>query len=116
MRANILLKWPRRRGTLLASTLAVAGALGGCYNGNVTETVDSVSTRDISGVALPGDPTPAEEVRRVKVIRDVILAAQPKKQFVEVEQLGELAVFFCSPAGNNVRGVAWNMDGGWAAQ
>ncbi len=57
MRANILLKWPRRRGTLLASTLAVAGALGGCYNGNVTETVDSVSTRDISGVALPGDPT-----------------------------------------------------------
>ena len=32
------------------------------------------------------------------------------------EELGELAVFFCSPAANNVRGVAWNMDGGWAAQ
>ena len=30
--------------------------------------------------------------------------------------LGELAVFFCSPAANNTRGVAWNMDGGWAAQ
>jgi 3-hydroxybutyrate dehydrogenase len=27
-----------------------------------------------------------------------------------------LAVFFCSAAGNNVRGVAWNMDGGWTAQ
>jgi 3-hydroxybutyrate dehydrogenase len=25
-------------------------------------------------------------------------------------------VFFCSPAGAQVRGVAWNMDGGWAAQ
>jgi 3-hydroxybutyrate dehydrogenase len=25
-------------------------------------------------------------------------------------------VFFCSPAGNNIRGVAWNMDGGWVAQ
>jgi 3-hydroxybutyrate dehydrogenase len=25
-------------------------------------------------------------------------------------------VFFCSAAGNNIRGVAWNMDGGWAAQ
>jgi 3-hydroxybutyrate dehydrogenase len=25
-------------------------------------------------------------------------------------------VFFCSAAGNNVRGVAWNMDGGWVAQ
>jgi 3-hydroxybutyrate dehydrogenase len=37
-------------------------------------------------------------------------------QFTTPEELGELAVFFCSPAGNNVRGVAWNMDGGWAAQ
>jgi len=27
-----------------------------------------------------------------------------------------MTVFFCSPAGNNVRGVAWNMDGGWVAQ
>jgi 3-hydroxybutyrate dehydrogenase len=34
-------------------------------------------------------------------------------QFTTPEELGELAVFFCSPAGNNVRGVAWNMDGGW---
>jgi len=25
-------------------------------------------------------------------------------------------VFLCSAAGNNVRGAAWNMDGGWAAQ
>jgi len=25
-------------------------------------------------------------------------------------------VFFCSAAGQNIRGVAWNMDGGWAAQ
>ena len=32
------------------------------------------------------------------------------------EELGALAVFFCSAAANNVRGVAWNMDGGWAAQ
>ena len=41
---------------------------------------------------------------------------QPSLQFVTPEQLGELAVFLCSPAGDNVRGVAWNMDGGWAAQ
>jgi 3-hydroxybutyrate dehydrogenase len=27
-----------------------------------------------------------------------------------------LAVFMCSKAADNVRGVAWNMDGGWAAQ
>ncbi|AOS82182.1 MULTISPECIES: 3-hydroxybutyrate dehydrogenase [Hydrogenophaga] len=41
---------------------------------------------------------------------------EPSMQFTTPEELGELAVFFCSPAGNNVRGVAWNMDGGWAAQ
>ena len=32
------------------------------------------------------------------------------------EQLGDLAVFLCSAGADNVRGVAWNMDGGWAAQ
>ncbi|MBS3910507.1 MAG: 3-hydroxybutyrate dehydrogenase [Hydrogenophaga sp.] len=41
---------------------------------------------------------------------------EPSMQFTTPEELGELAVFFCSPAGANVRGVAWNMDGGWAAQ
>ena len=41
---------------------------------------------------------------------------EPSMQFTTPEELGELAVFFCSPAANNVRGVAWNMDGGWTAQ
>ncbi|MDP3797677.1 MAG: 3-hydroxybutyrate dehydrogenase [Polaromonas sp.] len=41
---------------------------------------------------------------------------EPSMQFTTPEELGALAVFFCSTAGNNVRGVAWNMDGGWTAQ
>ena len=41
---------------------------------------------------------------------------EPSQQFTTPEELGALAVFFCSAAGNNVRGVAWNMDGGWTAQ
>ena len=41
---------------------------------------------------------------------------QPSGEFVTPAELGALAVFFCSPAGDQVRGVAWNMDGGWAAQ
>ncbi len=41
---------------------------------------------------------------------------EPSMQFTTPEELGALAVFLCSAAGNNVRGVAWNMDGGWAAQ
>ena len=41
---------------------------------------------------------------------------EPSMQFTTPEELGALAVFFCSDAASNVRGVAWNMDGGWAAQ
>jgi 3-hydroxybutyrate dehydrogenase len=41
---------------------------------------------------------------------------QPSHQFVTPEQLGGLVVFLCSEDANEVRGVAWNMDGGWVAQ
>lgn len=41
---------------------------------------------------------------------------QPSGEFVTPEELGALAVFFCSAAADQVRGVAWNMDGGWTAQ
>jgi 3-hydroxybutyrate dehydrogenase len=41
---------------------------------------------------------------------------EPSLQFTTPEELGAMAVFLCSPAANNVRGVAWNMDGGWMAQ
>ena len=48
--------------------------------------------------------------------RQLLGEKEPSLQFTTPEELGELAVFFCSAAANNVRGVAWNMDGGWAAQ
>jgi 3-hydroxybutyrate dehydrogenase len=41
---------------------------------------------------------------------------QPSMQFVTPEQLAALALFMCSPAADQVRGAAWNMDGGWVAQ
>jgi 3-hydroxybutyrate dehydrogenase len=41
---------------------------------------------------------------------------QPSQEFVTPQQLGELAVFLCSEAATQVRGVAWAMDGGWTAQ
>ncbi|HEX6704776.1 MAG TPA: 3-hydroxybutyrate dehydrogenase [Albitalea sp.] len=47
---------------------------------------------------------------------DLLAEKQPSLQFVTPEQLGELAVFLVSPAADNVRGAAWNVDGGWAAQ
>jgi 3-hydroxybutyrate dehydrogenase len=48
--------------------------------------------------------------------RQLLSEKQPSLQFSSPEQLGALAVFLCSPAGDNVRGVAWNVDGGWVAQ
>jgi 3-hydroxybutyrate dehydrogenase len=51
-----------------------------------------------------------------EAIKVLLGEKEPSMQFTTPEELGELAVFFCSTAANNVRGVAWNMDGGWAAQ
>ncbi len=48
--------------------------------------------------------------------RELLLEKQPSGEFVTPEQLAGLAVFMCSPAADQVRGVAWNMDGGWVAQ
>jgi 3-hydroxybutyrate dehydrogenase len=41
---------------------------------------------------------------------------QPSLRFTTTEQIGEMAVFLCSPAADNIRGAAFNLDGGWAAQ
>jgi 3-hydroxybutyrate dehydrogenase len=48
--------------------------------------------------------------------RDLLAEKQPSLQFTTPEQLGELAVFLCSAAGDNVKGIAWAVDGGWTAQ
>jgi 3-hydroxybutyrate dehydrogenase len=41
---------------------------------------------------------------------------EPSLPFTTLEKLGALALFLCSVAAYTVRGVAWNMDGAWAAQ
>ena len=48
--------------------------------------------------------------------KQLLAEKQPSLQFTTPEQLAELAVFLCSPAADNIRGVAWNVDGGWVAQ
>ncbi|HET9821842.1 MAG TPA: 3-hydroxybutyrate dehydrogenase [Burkholderiaceae bacterium] len=57
------------------------------------------------------DGVDAEEAKR-----RLLAEKQPSLQFTTPEQLGELAVFLCSPAADNIRGAAFNVDGGWAAQ
>ena len=51
-----------------------------------------------------------------RATRELLMEKQPSLDFVTPEELGELAVFLCSDAGRQVRGAAWNVDGGWLAQ
>ena len=48
--------------------------------------------------------------------RRLLAEKQPSLQFTTPEQLGALAVFLCSSAADNIRGAAFNVDGGWLAQ
>ena len=61
------------------------------------------------------DTAKARGISREEVIRDVLLAAQPTKRFVEVDELGALAVFLCGPGGRSITGTALPVDGGWTA-
>ncbi len=62
------------------------------------------------------DKAAALKISNEEATKQLLGEKEPSLQFTTPEELGELAVFFCSAAGNNVRGVAWNMDGGWVAQ
>ncbi|HUO60227.1 MAG TPA: 3-hydroxybutyrate dehydrogenase [Candidatus Acidoferrales bacterium] len=46
----------------------------------------------------------------------LLLEKQPSGKFTTVEQLGQLAVFLCSPAADNITGIPIPVDGGWTAQ
>ena len=51
-----------------------------------------------------------------RVIREVILAAQPTRRFVEADEVAAFAVFLCSEAARSVTGSAQLIDGGWTAR
>jgi 3-hydroxybutyrate dehydrogenase len=53
---------------------------------------------------------------REQVINDVLLANQPQKKFVQVEQLAALAVFLCREEASAITGTNLSVDGGWTAQ
>lgn len=62
------------------------------------------------------DTMKARGLSRDEVINDVLLAKQPTKKFVQVEEVGALAVFLCREEAGNVTGANWSIDGGWTAE
>lgn len=48
--------------------------------------------------------------------RDMLAEKQPSRQFVSIEQLGQLTVFLCSEAAAQITGAPIPIDGGWTAQ
>jgi len=61
------------------------------------------------------DTMKARNMSREQVINDVLLAAQPTKEFVKVEDVAGLALFLTSDAAAQVNGAALAIDGGWTA-
>ena len=57
----------------------------------------------------------ARGLTKEQVINDVLLAAQPTKQFVTADQVAALAVYLCSDAASQITGANLSMDGGWTA-
>jgi NAD(P)-dependent dehydrogenase (short-subunit alcohol dehydrogenase family) len=129
---------PRGRGSIVmtASVAGIRSGAGGMpYSASKAGVINLAQTaaNDLYGTGVrvnaicPGyvntplvesqitDQAKARGISEEAVMRDVILAAQPTKQFVTVEQLGGLLLYLVSDAGASVNGAALTVDGGWTA-
>ncbi len=58
----------------------------------------------------------ARGISEEEVVKNVLLHAQPTRQFVTTEQIGALSLFLCTEAAASITGAALPVDGGWTAQ
>lgn len=62
------------------------------------------------------DQAKAHGIPRENVIRDILLAPQPNKRFVKIEEVAAMAVFLTSEAAVAITGASFSIDGGWTAR
>jgi 3-hydroxybutyrate dehydrogenase len=62
------------------------------------------------------DTMKARNLTKEQVINDVLLEAQPTKQFVTIEQVASLALYLCTDAAAQITGTNLSIDGGWTAE
>ncbi len=62
------------------------------------------------------DQAKVHKMSHEQAIREVILAAQPTRRFVEIEEVAALAVFLCSDMAKSITGTSVAIDGGWTAR
>jgi 3-hydroxybutyrate dehydrogenase len=62
------------------------------------------------------DTAKARGMTEEQVKKDVLLAAQPTKEFVTVDEISDLAVFLCSDSARSITGSLLPVDGGWTAE
>ncbi len=62
------------------------------------------------------DTMAARNMTREQVMNDVLLAKQPTKKFVQIEEVAAMAVFLCRDDAQNINGANLSIDGGWTAE
>ncbi len=96
----------------MTKTLALEGAQ---YGVTVNAICPGYVKTPLVEAQIP-DQAKSRGITEEEVVRDVLLAAQPTKRFVQVEEVAALALFLCSDGAASVTGAALPTDGGWTSQ
>jgi 3-hydroxybutyrate dehydrogenase len=82
-------------------------------------TVNSIAPGYVETPLVTGQVADTARVRGIseeEVVRDVMLAAQPTRKFIQIEEIADLVLFLCSDAAASITGAILPVDGGWSAQ